>query len=138
MGLHKLKTSDSTGTYLIASPVTETDILLMARQLANLRLRRGRSLNFPKAVSSHLQAPQGDYEHEAPVSTWIAAKTPLEHNVAALVQIHNHPSEDPESQADHNLTHKLKEALNLAGMRTLDHIIVGREGCLSLAKQGHL
>lgn len=74
-----------------------------------------------------------------PLSTLIAAvKAALERNATALVQVHNHPSEDPESQADHNLTHKLKEALNLVGMRTLDHIIVGREGCLSLAKQGHL
>lgn len=41
MRLHKLKASESTGTYLVESPVTETEILLMARQLANLRLRRG-------------------------------------------------------------------------------------------------
>ena len=31
MRLHKLKASDTTGTYLIESPVTENDILLMAR-----------------------------------------------------------------------------------------------------------
>ncbi len=64
MRLHKLKASESTGTYLVESPVTETDILLMARQLANLRLRRGRALTSPKAVFSHLQALLGDYEHE--------------------------------------------------------------------------
>ncbi|PWG67733.1 DNA repair protein RadC, partial [Enterobacter mori] len=63
----------------------------------------------------------------------------LEHNAAAMVLVHNHPSGDPEpSQADRNLTHKLKEALSLVGVRTLDQIIVGREGCLSLAEQGHL
>lgn len=64
MRLHKLKTGDSTGTYLVESLVTETDILLVSRQLANLRLRRGRSLTSPKAVFSHLQALLGDYEHE--------------------------------------------------------------------------
>ena len=64
MRLHKLKASDSTGTYLVESPVTETDILLMAQQLANLRLRRGRALTSPKAVFSHLQALLADYEHE--------------------------------------------------------------------------
>lgn len=63
----------------------------------------------------------------------------MEHNSAALVLVHNHPSGDPEpSLADRNLTHKLKEALNLVGVRSLDHIIVGREGCLSLAEQGYL
>ena len=65
MRLHKLKASESTGTYLVESPVTETDILLMARQLANLRLRRERALTSPKEVFSHLQAQLGDYEHEA-------------------------------------------------------------------------
>ncbi|EJT84829.1 DNA repair protein RadC [Pseudomonas putida S11] len=29
MRLHKLKASDPTGTYLVESPVTETDILLI-------------------------------------------------------------------------------------------------------------
>jgi len=48
MRLHKLKASDTTGTYLVESPVTENDILLMARQLASLRLRKGRALTSPK------------------------------------------------------------------------------------------
>lgn len=74
-----------------------------------------------------------------PLSTLIAAvKGDLERNAAALVQMHHHPLGNPESQADRNLIHKLKETLNLVGVRTLDHIIVGREGCLSLAEQGHL
>nr|WP_315903416.1 JAB domain-containing protein [Pseudomonas aeruginosa] len=64
MRLHKLKASDTTGTYLVESPVTETDIMLMARQLANLRLRRGRALTSPKEVFSHLQALLAGYEHE--------------------------------------------------------------------------
>ena len=64
MRLHKLKASESTGTYQIESPISEADILLMARQLANLRLRRGRALTSPKEVFSHLQALLGDYEHE--------------------------------------------------------------------------
>ena len=66
-------------------------------------------------------------------------KTALEHNAAATVLVHNHPSGDPEpSQADLTLTHKLQEALNLVGVRTLDHIVVGHEGCISLAEQGYL
>src|SRR5690606_15357120 len=59
-----LKASEATGTHLVESPVTETDILLMARQLANLRLRRGRALTSSKEVFSNLQALLGDYEHE--------------------------------------------------------------------------
>ncbi|HCE6802890.1 TPA: DNA repair protein RadC [Pseudomonas aeruginosa] len=165
MRLHKLKASESTGTYLVESPVTETDILLMARQLANLRLRRGRALTSPKEVFGHLQALLGDYEHEvfalllldsrhrvivfhelfrgtldsASVYPREVVKAALEHNAAATVLVHNHPSGDPEpSQSDLTLTHKLREALNLVGVRTLDHIVVGHEGCVSLAEQDYL
>lgn len=165
MRLHKLKASESTGTYQIESPISEADILLMARQLANLRLRRGRALTSPKEVFSHLQALLADYEHEvfalllldnrhrvivfhelfrgtldgANVYPREVVKTALEHNAAATVLVHNHPSGDPEpSQADLTLTHKLQDALNLVGVRTLDHIVVGHEGCVSLAEQGYL
>jgi DNA repair protein RadC len=66
-------------------------------------------------------------------------KVPLEHNAAAVILVHNHPSGDPEpSKADRNLTHKLRDALNLVEVRTLDHVVVGREGCVSLAVQGEL
>lgn len=165
MRLHKLKASDTTGTYLVESPVTENDILLMAKQLAILRLRRGRVLTSPKEVFSHLQALLAGYEHEvfallmldsrhrmiafeevfrgtldgASVYPREVVKVALEHNAAAMVLVHNHPSGDPEpSQADHHLTHKLRDALNLVGVRTLDHVIVGHEGCVSLAEQGYL
>lgn len=165
MRLHKLKASEPTGTYLVESPVTETDILLMARQLANLRLRRGRALTSPKEVFSHLQALLASYEHEvfallmldsrhrvlafqelfrgtldgASVYPREVVKIALEYNAAAMILVHNHPSGDPEpSQADRMLTTKLQEALNLVGVRTLDHIVVGQEGCVSLAELGYL
>ncbi|MDG1582983.1 DNA repair protein RadC [Pseudomonas sp. GOM6] len=165
MRLHKMTASESTGTYLVESPVTEADILLMARQLANLRLRRGRALTSPQDVFSHLQVLLADHEHEvfallhldsrhrviafqemfrgtldgASVYPREIVKAALEHNAAAMILVHNHPSGDPEpSQADRNLTHKLQEALNLVGVRTLDHVVVGREGCVSLAEQGYL
>lgn len=165
MKLHKLKANEATGTYLVESPITETDILLMARQLANLRLRKGRALTSPQEVFSHLQALLADYEHEvfallmldnrhrviafqelfrgtldgASVYPREVVKIALEYNAAAMILVHNHPSGDPEpSQADRKLTTKLQEALNLVGVRTLDHIVVGQEGCVSLAEQGYL
>lgn len=164
MRLHKLKASDTIGTYLVDSPVTENDILLMAKQLASLRLRKGRALTSPKEVFSHLQALLADYEHEvfallmldsrhrviafeklfrgtfdgASVYPREVVKLALEHN-AALILVHNHPSGDPEpSMADRNLTTKLQDGLNLVGVRTLDHIVVGDEGCVSLAELGYL
>jgi DNA repair protein RadC len=165
MRLHKLKASDSAGTYLIESPVTETDILLIARQLANLRLRRGRELTSPKEVFSHLQALLANYAHEvfallmldsrhrvlafqelfrgtldgASVYPREVVKIAREYNAAAIILVHNHPSGDPEpSLADRTLTTKLQDALNLVGVRTFDHIVVGHDGCVSLAEQGYL
>ncbi|MFJ3684132.1 DNA repair protein RadC [Pseudomonas sp. NPDC090208] len=165
MRLHKLKASDTIGTYLVESPVTENDILLMAKQLASLRLRKGRALTSPKEVFCHLQALLADYEHEvfallmldsrhrviafeelfrgsldgASVYPREVVKLALEHNAAALILVHNHPSGDPEpSMADRNLTTKLQDALNLVGVRTLDHIVVGDEDCVSLAELGYL
>lgn len=64
MRLHKIKAGETAGTYLIESPVTEADILLMAKQLASLRLRRGRQLTAPRDVFSHLQALLEAYEYE--------------------------------------------------------------------------
>lgn len=165
MRLHKLKASDTTGTYLFESPVTENDILLMAKRLASLRLRKGCALTSPKEVFSHLQALLADYEHEvfallmldsrhrviafeelfkgtldgASVYPREVVKLALEQNAAAMILVHNHPSGVPEpSQADRTLTKKLQDALNLVGVRTLDHIVVRQEDCVSLAKRGYL
>ena len=165
MKLHKLKAGEATGTYLVESPVSEADILLMAQQLAGQRLRRGRPLTSPHAVFSHLQTLLADYEHEvfallmvdskhrvlafkelfrgtldaASVYPREVVKLCLEHNSAAVILVHNHPSGDPEpSQADLTLTRKLQDALNLVDIRTLDHIVVGSEGCVSLAERGYL
>lgn len=66
-------------------------------------------------------------------------KIPLEHNAAAVILVHNHPSGDPEpSQADHTLTTTPKNALNMIGTRILDHVVVGYEGYVSLAERGQV
>ncbi|MDR6229695.1 DNA repair protein RadC [Pseudomonas sp. SORGH_AS199] len=66
-------------------------------------------------------------------------KLALEHNAAAVILVHNHPSGDPQpSNANRQLTHKLMDALNLVDVRTLDHIVVGNEGCLSMVELSHM
>lgn len=165
MRLHKLKASDIAGSYIIDSPVSESDILRMAHQLARKRLAKGRLLTSPQQVFSHLKMLLQSYEHEvfalllldnkhrvlgfhelfrgtldsASVHPREVVKLALAHNAAAVILVHNHPSGDPEpSQADRKLTGALKDALNLIGTRTLDHIVVGSEGCVSLAERGYL
>ena len=165
MKYHKLRAGEDTGTYVMEAPVTEADILRMAQQLAMSRLSKGRALTEPKLVFSHLQTLLQYHEHEvfalllldtkhrvigfqelfrgtldgASVYPREVVKIALEHNAAAVILVHNHPSGDPEpSNADRHLTTTLKDALNMVGTRTLDHIVVGSEGCISLAERGYL
>ncbi|EOI8185571.1 JAB domain-containing protein, partial [Pseudomonas aeruginosa] len=50
---------------------------------------------------------------------------------------HNHPSGNPEpSGADKVLTQRLKEALALVDVRTLDHIVVAGGSTTSFAERG--
>ena len=66
-------------------------------------------------------------------------KAALKHNAAAVVLYHNHPSGIPEpSTADQRITTRLKDALALVDVRTLDHIIVGGDKTVSFAERGLL
>ncbi|OMO28488.1 hypothetical protein BH582_19040 [Vibrio sp. 10N.222.47.A9] len=63
-------------------------------------------------------------------------KAALNHNAAAVVFAHNHPSGIAEpSQADRRITQRLVDALTLVDIRVLDHIVVG-ENCVSFAEKG--
>lgn len=66
-------------------------------------------------------------------------KRALEHNAAAVILAHNHPSgiADP-SRADELLTERLKAALALVEIRVLDHFIIGDGEIVSLAERGLL
>jgi DNA repair protein RadC len=65
------------------------------------------------------------------------ARRALEHNAAAVVLAHNHPSgEVSPSQADKLLTRNLDQALALVEVRVLDHIIVGGGRSFSFARSG--
>ena len=56
---------------------------------------------------------------------------------SALILVHNHPSGSPEpSRADIQITHKIAEAGEHLGVTLHDHVIVGREGHVSLRARG--
>lgn len=134
MKYHKLRAGEESGTYVMESPVTEADILQMAQQLAMSRLAKGRALTEPKQVFRHLQTLLQYHEYEvfalllldskhrvitfreifrgtldaASVYPREVVKIALEHNAAAAILIHNHPSGDPEpSESDCILTSTL-------------------------------
>jgi len=58
---------------------------------------------------------------------------------ASAIFVHNHPSGDPSPSSDDiALTLRLREVGELIGIRVLDHVIVGKEGYVSLADRGFL
>ncbi|QNK03511.1 RadC family protein [Dyella telluris] len=61
----------------------------------------------------------------------------LRHNASAVILAHNHPSGVAEpSAADHAITRELKDALQLIGVRVLDHLVIGRGDPVSMAALG--
>jgi len=57
----------------------------------------------------------------------------VEQSAAALILAHNHPSGDPAaSEEDIQLTGRLVQAGRIMGIEVLDHVIIARDGHLSL------
>ncbi|MGP2427138.1 RadC family protein [Yersinia bercovieri] len=66
-------------------------------------------------------------------------KSAMKHNAASAVLAHNHPSQLAEpSQADRQITDRIKTALELVDVRVLDHVIVGGLDIVSFAERGWL
>jgi len=67
----------------------------------------------------------------------VVVQRALEHNAAAVIFAHNHPSGCPDpSEADRSITRRLSEALSLVDVRVLDHFVVSPSHWVSLAERG--
>lgn len=61
----------------------------------------------------------------------------LDIGATALILVHNHPSGSPQpSRADIEITNRIAEAGRLLGVTVHDHVIIGREGHVSLRAKG--
>ena len=139
-------------------------VLEMARRYLFEGLQRGDCLTSPEDTRQFLSSQLRDYPHEvfavlfldqrhrvicfeelfrgtidgANVYPREVVKKALEHNAAALIFAHNHPSGVAEpSQSDERITKRLQEALKLVDIRVLDHFVVGDE-VVSFAERGLL
>ena len=82
------------------------------------------------------QAQEGTID-EAAIHPREIVKKALEVGASALILVHNHPSGNPEpSRADIQITQRIAEAGRLLGIVVHDHVIVGREGHVSLKAKG--
>ncbi|AYK18873.1 RadC family protein [Aeromonas sp. 82P] len=162
---HKLIAGEQPGTYLVTDLVNEDDLLNIANQIARQKLAKGVAITDKHLAQQALQTLLQSREHEvfamlfldnqhrilayeelfrgtlssASVYPREVVKRALALNAAALMLVHNHPSGHPEpSRADIEITQRLQSALALVDIRTLDHLVVGGEGIVSLAERGVL
>lgn len=75
----------------------------------------------------------------APVYPREIVKLVMQHNAAAVILAHNHPSGVAEpSQADQRVTERLKKALAMIDVALLDHFVIGSGAPVSFAERGLL
>ena len=141
----------------------EEGILLAAATILEQRLQRQGRIHSPDQAGDYLIARCAHLPHEVfgvvfldtkhhllatehlftgttdacEVHSRVVAKRALELNAVAVILFHNHPSGNPEpSQADRQVTERLKQALALLDIRVLDHLVIGGQQHVSLASRG--
>ena len=136
----------------------------IARRLPAETLAGRDLLNEPRLVKEYLRQAQSDDSQERTRALFLNARNRLLKNdpeiyrgtldravvepreilrraligrAAGVILYHNHPSGDPTpSREDREFTRRLASASEAVGVRLLDHIVVGREGCVSFREAG--
>ena len=156
---------ETQGYFQVLRPVTQDEILTMAKQLIKRRFKRGHALSSPNDAREFLLLELALLEHEVFYCIFLdnqhrileaeccfrgtldstsvypreMLKRSLQLNAAALILAHNHPSGVTEpSEADRAITQRLIDALKLVDIRVLDHFIIGGTELFSFAEQGLL
>lgn len=110
----------------------------LAIDMAHLTLERVRVLYLDsrnRLVRDHL-ASEGTID-EAAIHPREVIRRGLNLGASAIILVHNHPSGNPEpSRADIQITQRIIEAGRHLGITVHDHVIVGREGHVSLRSKG--
>lgn len=131
--------------YRVRGEVSEEDILSFARALIAKKFERGVELMSPDMAHEYFVHELAGYEqelfrgtvNEARIFPREIVKQALSCNAAAVICVHNHPSGDATpSQCDKDITKQIKAALDLVEVRLLDHLVIGGNDYVSLAKLG--
>lgn len=162
--LHKkLIAGERPGTYQVTDTVTDNELLEIAQQIARQKLAKGVAITDKRSAEHALQGLLQSREREVFAVLFLdnqhrilayeelflgtlgaayvypreVVKSALQHNAAAVLLAHNHPSGNAEpSRADIQITEQLKSALLLVEIRLLDHVIISANNCVSLAERG--
>ena len=143
----------------------QATVINLALDILTERHSPGQALTNPTDTTKYLRIKLADYKNEvfcalfldnrhrvlafeelffgtingASVHPRVVVQRAMEINAGAVIFAHNHPSGVAEpSHADRTITDRLKQALGLVDVRTLDHIVVGVEGTTSFAERGFL
>ena len=110
----------------------------LAIDMASLTVERVRVLYLNARNQLILDDHVGDGSiDEAAIHPREVIRRGLDIGATALILVHNHPSGNPEpSRADIQITQRIAEAGRLLGIAVHDHVIVGREGHVSLRAKG--
>ena len=110
----------------------------LAIDMAHLNVERVRVLYLNAKNRLVLDHHVGDGTvDEAAIHPREVIKRGLDVGASALILVHNHPSGNPEpSRADIRITQAIAEAGRPLGITVHDHVIVGREGHVSLRAKG--
>lgn len=140
-------------------------VLELSRRYMESALQRGETLTSPELTRSYLRMQL--YGHDSEVFACIfldnkhrvicfeklffgtvdsagvhpreVIKKSLQHNAAAVIFAHNHPSGVAEpSRADIEITKRLKQILQELDVRVLDHFIIGEGEPVSFTERGLL
>lgn len=127
-----------TGRTVISSWSALLDYLRAALQHASTEEFRVLFLDKKnRLISDEFQA-RGTVDH-APVYPREIVKKAIALDASALILVHNHPSGDPTpSQADIEMTRRIREAAKPFDIVVHDHIVVGRERTASFKALGLL
>lgn len=133
-------------TRMVRQKVRETPVLgswqalidYLTIDMAHLTLERVRVLYLNSKNMLILDDLVGDGSiDEAAIHPREVIRRALDIGAAALILVHNHPSGSPQpSRADIDITNRIAEAGRLLGISVHDHVIIGREGHVSLRAKG--
>lgn len=122
-----LTSSQATREYLISELRNETREVFAVLFLDN----QHQVLKFQRLFFGTLDS--------AAVYPRVVVEQALKNHATAVILAHNHPSGIAEaSVADKQITHKLKQALELVDIRVIDHMIIAGPQCYSFAENGDL
>ena len=110
----------------------------LAIDMAHLTRERVRVLYLDtknRLIDDH-HAADGSID-EAAIHPREVIRRAMDLGASALILVHNHPSGNPEpSRADIQVTERIAQAGRLLGVTVHDHVIIGREGHVSMRAQG--